>query len=98
MVRQPFGAQAPAAVAEYLAGRATARELRPVPVRTAWTLGEAVEHVERQLFSWSWPYSPAQAAAVAADLRAWAAAAGLPLETAHAAETAVRCWVFELRS
>jgi SAM-dependent methyltransferase len=98
MVRRPFGAQAPAAVAEYLAGRATARELSPVPVRTAWTLGEAVEHVERQRFSWSWRYSPAQAAAVAADLRAWAAAAGLPLETAHAAETAVRCWVFELRS
>ena len=98
MVRRPFGAQAPAAVAEYLAGRATARELPPVPVRTTWTLGEAVEHVERQLFSWSWGYSPEQAAAVGADLRAWAATAGLPLETAHAAETAVRCWVFELGS
>ena len=82
---------------DYLGGRATARELRPVPVRTAWTLGEAVDHVERQLFSWSWPYTPAQAAAVADDVRAWAAAEGLSLESAHEAETAVRCWAFELR-
>jgi SAM-dependent methyltransferase len=98
MARKPFGAQAPAAVAGYLAGRATARELSPVPVRTTWTLGEAIDHVERQLFSWSWPYTPAQAAAVAGDVRAWAAEAGLPLQAAHESETAVRCWAFELRS
>ena len=97
MTRKPFGAQEPAAVADYLGGRATARELSPVPVRTTWTLGEAIDHVERQLFSWSWPYTPAQAAAVAGDVRAWAAAEGLSLETAHEAETAVRCWAFELR-
>jgi SAM-dependent methyltransferase len=98
MVRKPFGAQAPAAVAEYLSGRATARELSPVPVRTVWTLGEAIEHVERQLFSWSWPFTAEQAAAVAADMRSWAAEAGLPFETAHESETAVRCWAFEVRS
>jgi hypothetical protein len=97
MVRTSFGASAPAAVAGYLAGRATARELSPVPVRTTWTLGEAIDHVERQLFSWSWPFSPGQAAAVAAEMRAWAAEAGLPPETAHETETAVRCWAFELR-
>lgn len=97
MVRTPFGADTPAAVAGYLAGRATARELSPVPVRTTWTLGEAIDHVERQLFSWSWPFSAAQAAAVAGELRGWAAETGLPLETAHETETAVRCWAFELR-
>jgi SAM-dependent methyltransferase len=97
MTRKPFGAQAPAAVADYLAGRATARELSPVPVRTVWTLGEAIEHVERQLFSWSWPYTAAQAAAVAGDMRGWAAQAGVALDTAHEAATAVRCWAFELR-
>ncbi len=98
MVRKPFGAQAPAAVAGYLSGRATARELTPVPVRTVWTLGEAIEHVERQLFSWSWPFSAGQAAAVAADMRSWAAEAGLPFATAHETETAVRCWAFAVRS
>jgi SAM-dependent methyltransferase len=97
MVRTPLGADTPDAVARYLAGRATARELSPVPVRTTWTLGEAIDHVERQLFSWSWPFSAAQAAAVAGDLRGWAAETGLPLETAHETETAVRCWAFELR-
>ena len=97
MVRKPFGAQAPQAVADYLARRATARELNPVAVRNAWTLGEAIEHVERQLFSWSWPFTPSQAAAAADEMRAWAAVTGLPLETAHETETAVRCWAFELR-
>ena len=96
MVRKPFGAQAPSAVADYLAGRATARELNPVPVRATWTLGEAIDHLDRQLFSWSWPFTPAQAKAAAADVRAWAASAGLPLEAAHETETAVRCWAFEL--
>ena len=96
MVRKPFGAQAPSAVADYLAGRATARELNPVPVRASWTLGEAIDHLERQLFSWSWPFTSAQAKAAAADVRAWAASAGLPLEAAHETETAVRCWAFEL--
>ena len=47
--------------------------------------------------SWSWPFTPAQAKAVAAEVRAWADGAGLPLETAHETETAVRCWAFELR-
>jgi SAM-dependent methyltransferase len=96
MVRTPFGADAPAAVARYLSGRATARELSPVPVRSAWTRGEAIDHVERQLFSWSWPFTADQAAAVAADVRAWAAEAGLPPETGHETEAAVRCWTFEL--
>jgi len=97
MVGKPFGAQAPSAVADYLAGRAAARELSPVPVRAVWTLGEAIDHLERQLFSWSWPFTPAQAKAAAGDVRAWAGGAGLPLEAAHETETAVRCWAFELR-
>jgi SAM-dependent methyltransferase len=93
----PTDNRAVGAVAEYLAGRATARELSPVPVRTVWTLGEAIDHVERQLFSWSWPYTAALAAALADDLRGWAARAGVALDTAHEAATAVRCWAFELR-
>jgi len=97
MRRKPFGAQAPSAVAGYLACRASARELDPVTVRSVWTLGESIEHVERQLFSWSWPFTPAQAKAAAADMRAWADRAGLPLDTAHENETAVRFWAFELR-
>jgi hypothetical protein len=50
----PAATMAPAAVTEYLAGRATARELSPVPVRTVWTLGKAIDHVERQLFPRRW--------------------------------------------
>ena len=78
MVSQPFGAQGRrAGRGRRVPGRpGDPRELSPVPVRTTWTLGEAVDHVERQLFSWSWPFTPAQAAAViASDMRAWAAEA-----------------------
>ena len=98
MVRTPFGAQTPRprSRATWPAGRPRASSAR-CPVRTTWTLGEAIDHVERQLFSWSWPFSAAQAAAVAGDVRGWAAETGLPLETAHETETAVRCWAFELR-
>jgi hypothetical protein len=83
-------------VAAYLAGRASARELDPVTVRAATTLDETLEHIERQLFSWTWPYTAGQAAAVAAEVRDWAAGAGLPLDTAHESESLVRWWAFEL--
>lgn len=98
MVRVQVGARDPRAVTAYLGGRATARELNPVPVRSVTTLGEAVDYIERQLFSWTWPYTAEQAAAVAAEVRDWAAAANVPLETSHESESAVRWWAFELSS
>lgn len=97
IVRIPVGARDPVTVAAYLGGRATARQLDPVPVRSGTTLGEAVDHIERQLFSWTWPYT-AEQAAVAAEVRDWAAAANMPLDTRHESESAVRWWVFELSS
>lgn len=95
MARVPIGASDPAAVAAYLDGRAVARQLEPVPVRSSTTLGGAIESIDRQLFSWTWPYTAEQAAAVAADVRAWAERQNLPLDTAHATETASRWWSFE---
>jgi SAM-dependent methyltransferase len=96
MVRVQVGARDPMVVAAYLAGRATARELPPVTVRAITTLDETLEHIEHQLFSWTWPYTAEQAATVAAEVRDWAAAAGLPLDTAHESESLVRWWAFEL--
>jgi SAM-dependent methyltransferase len=96
MVRRPVGARDPRAVTDYLGARASARALAPVPVREVTTLGQAIENIERQLFSWTWPYPADQAAAVAAEMRVWAEREGLPLSTAHERETASRWWTFEL--
>jgi SAM-dependent methyltransferase len=98
VIRVRIGARDPMTVATYLADRATARELDPVPVRASTTLGATLDHIERQLFSWTWPYTAEQASAVAAEVRDWAAAANVPLDTAHESESAVRWWAFELRS
>jgi SAM-dependent methyltransferase len=96
MVRRPIGARDPLAVAGYLGSRATARELEPVTYRAVTTLEQAIANVEQQLFSWTWPYSAAQAAAVAGEVRAWAERQELPLSTAHESLTASRWWVFDL--
>jgi SAM-dependent methyltransferase len=96
MVRRPVGARDPQAVVDYLGTRAAARELAPVPVHAVTTLGQAIENIERQLFSWTWPYSAQQAAAVADEVRAWAEQEGLPLGTVHERETASRWWAFEV--
>jgi SAM-dependent methyltransferase len=98
MVRVQVGARDPMMVAAYLAGRASARELDPVTVHAVTTLGETLDHIEHQLFSWTWPYTAEQAAAVAAEVRDWAAAADLPLDTAHETESLVRWWAFELNA
>jgi SAM-dependent methyltransferase len=96
VVRARVGTRDAATVGAYLAGRATARDLPPVPVRGTTTLRETLEHLERRLFSWTWPYTDEQAAAVAAEVREWAAARGVPLDTAHESRSDVRWWAFEL--
>jgi SAM-dependent methyltransferase len=96
MVRRPTGARDPHAVAGYLGSRATARELEPVTYRTVTTLRQAIDNIERQLFSWTWPYPAGQAAAVAGEVRAWAEREDLPLSTAHESLTASRWWVFDV--
>ncbi len=67
-----------------------------MPVRSVTTLGRAIDNIERQLFSWTWPHTAEQAVAVAGDVRGWALREGVALDTAHEADTASRWWVFEL--
>ena len=98
VVRVPVGARDPMTVAAYLSDRASARELDPVTVRASTTLRTTLDHIERQLFSWTWPYSAQQAAAVAAEVRDWAVASNTPLDTTHESESTVRWWAFDLSS
>jgi SAM-dependent methyltransferase len=96
ILRVPVGTRDPNLVAGYLAGRTTARQLGPVPVRWTRTLAEAIERIEKQTFSWAWDYPAEQMRAVADDIREWAARENVPLETEHAVESNLRWWVFEL--
>jgi SAM-dependent methyltransferase len=96
IARVPVGTRDPNLVAGYLAGRATARRLDPVPVRRTRTLAEAIERIERQTFSWTWHYPAEQMRAVAGDIRDWAARENVPLDTEHAVQSDIRWWAFEL--
>lgn len=93
--RRAPGARDPAEVARYLGPRTTAAELDPVPFRSVTTLSQTLDALERQLFSWTWAYRADQVAAAAGDVRAWASRRGMPLATAHEAESATRVWVFQ---
>lgn len=93
--RRPAGPRDPAEVARYLGPRATAAELDPVPFRSVTTLSQTLDALERQLFSWTWAYPPERMAAAAGEVRAWASRRGMPLDTAHEAQSATRVWVFQ---
>ncbi len=96
LVRQPVGARDPRAVEDYLGSRAAARQLAPVTFDTETTLGEEIENLERQLFSWTWPYPPEQALAAGGEVRGWAQRAGLPLSTAYQSQRTSRWWAFDI--
>lgn len=96
VVRAPTGAQSPWEVADYLAGRATARMLPPVPVTQKQTLAGTVSDIERQLYSWTWPYTREQVLTAGADIRAWAASENVSLDTEHLVEGVLEWWAFEV--
>jgi len=97
-VRVVVGARDQDQVAGYLDGRAVARSLESVTVREALTLGQTIERIERQLYSWIWPYSPDQARAAGGEIRAWAAREDIPLDVPHEVESDIRWWAFDRSS
>lgn len=96
VVRVPVGAREPGDVAGYLDGRAAARPLDPVPVSQTRTLAQALNSIERQIFSWTWPYTPEQVRAVGADIRAWAERENFPLDAGFEVRSDIRWWAFDL--
>lgn len=84
------------AVTRYLRGRVSARPLPPVRVTVRWSLGQTVADMERQIFSWTWPYTAEQMRAVCADIRAWAASENVPLDAEHEVEDVIQWWAFDL--
>jgi ubiquinone/menaquinone biosynthesis C-methylase UbiE len=96
VVRTSRGARDPQQVADYLAGRATARRLPEVRVSELRTLGTTLRHLEGQVFSWTWPYSREQVLALGSEIRSWAAQEGVRLDEEHPVETGLEWWAFEL--
>jgi len=84
-------------VAGYLGARTIARRLDSVTVTQARTLGQTLESIERQLFSWSWPFAPEQARAVGGEIRQWASRENVPLDAEHHVQSEIWWWAFDVR-
>jgi ubiquinone/menaquinone biosynthesis C-methylase UbiE len=95
IARVRHGAGTADGVAAYLGGRAAARQLPPVTLHEIRTLEQTVTSLERQLYSWTWPYAADQVRAAGHDIRQWAARENVPLDTAFEEELAIGWWVFE---
>lgn len=96
IVRVPIGARDAGDVALYLDGRATARPLEPVSISESSSLASALDMMERQIFSWTWPYTPEQMGAVCGDMRAWAQREGVCLDAEFEVRSLLRWWAFDL--
>ena len=94
--RAAAGAHGPDEVAGYLGRRAVRRPLDPVTVRETQTLGQALDRLERQIYSWTWPYRPEQVRAAGREVRTWAARVNVDLDERHVVESEICWWVFEL--
>jgi len=90
------GARNPADVADYLAGRATPRQLPAVRVTELRTLGQTLHHLEGQVYSWTWPYPREQVLGLGTEIRTWAAQEGLSLTEQYPVESTLDWWAFEL--
>jgi ubiquinone/menaquinone biosynthesis C-methylase UbiE len=89
------GARDPQQIADYLAGRATARRLPEVKVTELRTLGTTLLRLEGQVYSWTWPYPRDQVLGLGTEIRTWAAQEGVSLEQEHPVESTLEWWAFE---
>lgn len=95
--RQP-GVSSPTETAAHLAGRAVLRALPPVPLRVPRSLREDLDGWERQISSWTWPYSPAQMHAACAEIREWAPRNGWDLDDRPEVDQTLQWWAFERKT
>jgi hypothetical protein len=67
-----------------------------VTVTETRTLAQTLDSIERQLFSWTWAFTPEQARAVGGDIRDWAARENFALEAEHQVAWDIRWWAFDV--
>jgi len=92
------GVSDPDVVAAYLAGRARLRALPGVALKVTRTLARELDEWERQLFSWTWPYSPAQLKVVCDEVRKWAVGQGRRLDRPIELERTIRWLAYDVTS
>jgi ubiquinone/menaquinone biosynthesis C-methylase UbiE len=93
--RNRHGVTTAADVAAYLGFQA--RALPQVPVTFTRTLGRTLADMERQIYSWTWPYPADRVRAACADTRTWAALEDFDLDAEVPATQLIK-WQAFLRS
>jgi hypothetical protein len=90
------GANKPEELAAYLGDRVRMRPLPAhlIPVRRS--IGNDLRDIERQIFSWTWPYPAERVRAAADDLRERAHAEGLDLDAEVDLTYSMQWWAFDL--
>jgi ubiquinone/menaquinone biosynthesis C-methylase UbiE len=95
IVRHRPGVSEPAVVSDHLGERARARKLAPVELVIHRSLGQDVDDWERQIHSWTWPYTAGQVESACAALRDRAQAEGWPLAEEVRIERTIQWWAFD---
>jgi ubiquinone/menaquinone biosynthesis C-methylase UbiE len=90
------GANKPEELAAYLGDRVRMRPLPAhlIPVRRS--IGNDLRDIERQIFSWTWPYPAERVRAAADDLRERAHVEGLDLDAEVDLTYSMQWWAFDL--
>lgn len=89
------GTSSPDDLAHYLGDGTQVRPLPPVVMTTVRTLAQDLDEWEHQVHAWTWPYSAAKMREVCAEVTAWAASDGWPLDRAVQLERTIQWWVFQ---
>lgn len=78
--RQRSGVTEPGEFVDYVAGRATPRDLPTVTIPIQASLGEILGMIERQITSWTWTFSPEELHVACEAARVRAGAEGIDLD------------------
>ena len=95
IVRSRPGVSEPSQVSDYLGERARARQLAPVELVIRRSLGQDLDECERQIHSWTWPYSADQMRSASAALRTRARAEGRALDEQVEISRVIQWWAFD---
>jgi hypothetical protein len=89
------GVSSPEELSRHLADAARRRPLPPVTFAVTRTLAQDLDDWERQIPSWTWPYSPEQMKAAGDEVRSWARAESWPIERTVTVERVIQWWAFD---
>ncbi|MGH9079702.1 MAG: class I SAM-dependent methyltransferase [Acidimicrobiales bacterium] len=95
IIRIRPGVSKPEGVSEHLGERARTRRLPPLTMVVRRSLGQDIDEWERQIHSWTWPYTAAEIRAACMDVRAHALDIGWPLDEKVDIDRTIQWWAFD---